>query len=72
MMEILVAIGVLSLMLCVTVVLVLPICLAIWVAPVWLWLYAVYVFLVCLFACIIAGSNADRQSERMRKPGDMQ
>ena len=71
MQEILAAIGFLSVMLSTTVTLLLPIALAFWVHPAWLWLYALYVFVVGVF-CIIAGSNADRLSERMRKPGDEQ
>lgn len=72
MQEVLAAIGFLSVMLSTTVTLLLPIALAFWVHPAWLWLYALYVFVVGVFACIIAGSNADRQSDRMRKPGDEQ
>ena len=72
MQEILAAIGFLSVMLSTTVTLLLPIALAFWVHPAWLWLYALYVFIVGTFACIIAGSDADRQSDRMRKPGDEQ
>ena len=72
MQEILAAIGFLSVMLSTTVTLLLPIALAFWVHPAWLWLYALYVFIGGTFACIIAGSDADRQSDRMRKPGDEQ
>lgn len=72
MQEVLAAIGFLSVMLSTTVTLLLPIALAFWVHPAWLWLYALYVFIVGTFACIIAGSDADRKSDRMRKPGDEQ
>ena len=72
MQEVLAAIGFLSVMLSTTVTLLLPIALAFWVHPAWLWLYALYVFIVGTFACIIVGSDADRQSDRMRKPGDEQ
>lgn len=72
MQEVLAAIGFLSVMLSTTVTLLLPIALAFWVHPAWLWLYALYVFIVGTFACIIAGSDADRQSDRMRRPGDEQ
>ena len=72
MQEVLAAIGFLSVMLSTTVTHLLPIALAFWVHPAWLWLYALYVFIVGTFACIIAGSDADRQSDRMRKPGDEQ
>ena len=72
MQEVLAAIGFLSVMLSTTVTRLLPIALAFWVHPAWLWLYALYVFIVGTFACIIAGSDADRQSDRMRKPGDEQ
>ena len=72
MQEVLAAIGFLSVMLSTTVTLLLPIALAFWVHPAWLWLYALYVFIVGTFACIIAGSDADRQSDKTRRPGDEQ
>ena len=72
MQDVLAAIGFLSVMLSTTVTLLLPIALAFWVHPAWLWLYALYVFIVGTFACIIAGSDADRQSDKTRRPGDEQ
>lgn len=70
MMEILAVFGAINLMLASAIVIVLPIALAIWITPAWLWLYAVYFALVIIFASIIVGANADEKMGNMRKPGD--
>ena len=69
-MEFLAVIGAINVMLAATIALALPIVLAIFVNPVWLVLYGVYFLLVIVFACVIAGSNDERRSAKMGKPGD--
>ena len=53
-------IGVVNLILASAIVTVLPFALAIWIAPGWLWLYAVYAVLILIFALI---ANAFKQTE---------
>ena len=45
--------GLFSLVLCSAVTLVLPVCLAVWVAHEWLWLYAVYAAILVLFVGLV-------------------
>lgn len=56
--EFLAAIGVMSLLLCSAIVVLLPLALAIWVNPAWLWLYAFYmVFMVGVGYTVIRYTN---------------
>lgn len=70
MMEFFAVIGAINVMLAACIALVLPIVLALWVSPIWLIAYILYFILVGVFACIMAGSDADRRSSKIRKPGD--
>ncbi len=55
----LMAVGGIALMLSVTIVILLPLCLAIWVSSVWLWLYAFYAVFT-----VVVGYLAIRYSEK--------
>ena len=54
-------IGVLSMALSSAVTIVLPLCLAKWVSPVWLWLYAVYGVILFLFLGIAISITPKRK-----------
>lgn len=69
-MEFLAVLGAINLMLASAIVVVLPIVLAIYVAPGWLWLYALYFLLIAVFASLIAGSKTNGDSDSTRGPGD--
>lgn len=70
MMEFFAVIGAINVMLAACIALVLPIALAIWVAPIWLILYGIYFFVILLFAAVVAGSRDDERMAKIRKPGD--
>ncbi len=65
-MEFFAVIGAINLMLAACIALVLPIALAIWVAPIWLILYGIYLLVIILFACIVTGSDAEKRGKPER------
>lgn len=66
-MEFFAMVGALNLMLAAVIVVVLPVALAIWIAPIWLCLYGVYFLVMLLFACVVAGSDTEKTQAR---PGE--
>ena len=65
-MELFASIGIVCVMLAAVIALVLPMCLALWVAPPWLWLYLVYAVVAGLFirlsVTVKSGDNDDDEA----------
>lgn len=62
-MEFLAVIGAVNVMLATVAVIALPVCLAIYVSPMWLWLYGAYAILTAAFVFIIISVNAGKKIE---------